>query len=326
MTLPKSVVSLAVAGLLLAGCGAIVERRTDQREAAAEAAFPPIGQFVEVDGRRVHYLQAGSGPDLVLLHGASGNLREFTFGFLDAVTDRYRVTVFDRPGMGYTDIKPELDRAWTDQGESPQSQASLLARAAAQIGVERPIVLGHSYGGAVAMAWGLDHDPSALVIVSGATQPWEGGLGPLYAVNGSRLGGTVVVPLISAFATQGVIKDAVASVFRPQEPPPGYLDHIGAPLTLRLESFRANARQVNSLKPHVTAMSARYGDIRIPVEIVHGTADDVVPIDIHSEKLVRQIEGANLTRLPGIGHMPQQVAQDDVVAAIDRVAARAGLR
>ena len=40
----------------------------------------------------------GAGPDLVLIHGSSGNTRDFTFGFVDTVKDRYRVIVFDRPG------------------------------------------------------------------------------------------------------------------------------------------------------------------------------------------------------------------------------------
>ncbi|WP_368667861.1 alpha/beta fold hydrolase [Palleronia pontilimi] len=300
--------------------------RTDRREAEAEAQFPPIGQFTEVEGRRVHYVQKGDGPDLVLLHGASGNLREFTFRFVDQVKDRYRVTVFDRPGLGYTELAPNLRDPWGNDGEAPLQQASLLAAAARAIGVDRPIVLGHSYGGAVAMAWALDHAPSAVVVVSGATQPWEGGLGPLYTVNGSKFGGSVVVPLISAFTTDNVVRGAVAGIFDPQEPPDGYLDHIGAPLTLRADSFRANARQVNTLKPHVIHMSQRYPELRLPVEIVHGTADEVVPIHIHSEKLVNQIEGATLHRLPGIGHMPHHVAMPAVVDAIDRAAFRAGLR
>ncbi|WOI56738.1 alpha/beta hydrolase [Palleronia sp. LCG004] len=317
---------LAFAGLLVAGGCGVVDRRADAREEQAERAFPPIGSFVEVAGRRVHYIQAGSGPDLVLLHGASANLREFTFRFIDMVKDRYRVTAFDRPGLGYTDVKSTFADAWENQGEPPQSQAALLSEAAEKIGVSNPIVLGHSYGGAVALAWGIEHDPAALVVVSGASQPWEGELGPFYSVNGSRVGGTVAVPLISAFVTPAMVKSRVADVFRPQDAPNGYLDYIGTPLVLRRVSFRANIRQVNTLRPQVVAMSKYYPDITIPVEIVHGTADDIVPLDVHAEPLARQLPNARLTRLEGIGHMPHQVARGEVVAAIDRAAERAGLR
>jgi len=316
---------LAVAGLLLAGCTALVDRRIDSRVDRAEAAFPPLGDFVELDGRRVHYRQVGQGPDLVLIHGASGNLRDFTFAFADRMADRFRVTVFDRPGLGYTQVDPALVGPWGDRGETPQSQAALLARAARAIGVERPVVAGHSYGGAVTMAWALNHAPAAAVVISGATQPWPGGLGPLYTVNGSKLGGSTVVPLISAFATDGLVRDAVASIFAPQDPPEGYLDYVGAPLTLRPASFRANARQVNTLRPQVVEMQPRYGQLDLPLEIVHGTADDVVPIDIHSERLVEQVPGARLTRLEGVGHMPHHVAAEAVADAIDRAARRAGV-
>ncbi|SHI42240.1 Pimeloyl-ACP methyl ester carboxylesterase [Palleronia salina] len=325
MTLPKLVGKLAVAGLLLAGCTALVDRRIDSRVDRAEAAFPPLGDFVEVDGRRVHYRQMGQGPDLVLIHGASGNLRDFTFAFADRMADRFRVTVFDRPGLGYTQVDPALVGPWGDRGETPQSQAALLAGAARAIGVERPVVAGHSYGGAVTMAWALNHAPAAAVVISGATQPWPGGLGPLYTVNGSKLGGSTVVPLISAFATDGLVRDAVASIFAPQDPPEGYLDYVGAPLTLRPASFRANARQVNTLRPQVVEMQPRYGQLDLPLEIVHGTADDVVPIDIHSEGLVEQVPGARLTRLEGVGHMPHHVAAEAVADAIDRAARRAGV-
>ena len=62
------------------------------------------------------------------------------------------------------------------------------------------------------------------------------------------------------------------------------------------------------------------------VEIVHGDADTIVPLDIHSEPLARLLPDATLTVLPGIGHMPHHAAPDAVVAAIDRVFARAALR
>lgn len=318
---------LALGALVLAGGCAWVDRRADLREAAAARMWPPLGRFVEVDGRRVHAWTEGAGPDLILLHGASGNMRDFTFGFAQRLTGRYRVTVFDRPGLGYTDrASDDVAGAFNPRAESPQDQAAMLHAAARAIGIERPIVLGHSYGGAVAMAWALGHDPAALVVVSGATMPWPGDLGPQYRILGSPVGGASLPPLVTAFAGDQTIDRAIESIFAPQAAPDDYAEYVGPGLTVRRRTLRANARQVNTLRPHVVAMSRQYGTLDLPVEIVHGTADDIVPLEVHARPLAGLAPGARLAVLDGIGHMPHHVAPEAVLDAIDRAAARAGLR
>ncbi|MEO0916459.1 MAG: alpha/beta fold hydrolase, partial [Pseudomonadota bacterium] len=117
-----------------------------RRDAAIAAAYPPEGQLVEVDGRQIHVVVKGEGPDLVLIHGAGGNAQDFTFQFVDMLADRYRVFAVDRPGLGHSDrARDGLNAAFTTDAESPIEQARLLADATRQLGAERPIVLGHSY-------------------------------------------------------------------------------------------------------------------------------------------------------------------------------------
>ncbi len=316
--------TILISAVALAGCGVLVDGRATSRERAAEVAHPPEGGFVTLpDGRRVHYVQRGSGPDVVLIHGASGSTRDYSFAFIDRLTDRYRVTAFDRPGLGFTDrASTAYGGAFRTAAESPAEQAAMLAAAARALGIDRPVVLGHSYGGAVALAWGLDQDAAALVVVAGASNPWPGGLAAIHTVNASALGGAAVVPLITAFASTAQVEGVMATIFAPQAAPAGYADHIGLGIPLRRETLRANARQITSLRPHVVAMSARYPAIAVPVEIVHGDADTIVPLAIHSEPLARQIPGARLTVLPGIGHMPHHVAPEAVEAAVHRAVAR----
>ncbi len=310
--------------LLAAGGGALTLRTAAARAAAAEAAHPPSGQFVEVGGRRVHVHVTGEGPDVVLIHGAFGSLRDFTFDLSERLSRRYRVIAFDRPGLGYTDrTDPAYSAVFATSGESPGEQAALLAAAARTLGADRPIVVGHSFGGIVAMAWALDHDPAAVVMLAGVAMPWPGELGWLYQVNGTGIGGGVVAPLLSAWAPETRLRAAVAATFAPQPMPEGYADHIGAYMPLRLPAFRANARQVNTLRPHVVEMERRYPALRLPLEIVHGEADRTVPIEVHSEPLSRLVPGANLTILPGIGHMPHHADPEAAIAAIDRAARRA---
>jgi pimeloyl-ACP methyl ester carboxylesterase len=311
----------ATGSVALGGCAALVGARAAEREAAAEARYPPVGRIVEVAGRNVHAHVEGSGPDLVLIHGASGNLRDFTFALSDQLAERYRVIAFDRPGLGWTDPLP-------DGANGPMEQADLLRAAAESLGVRRPVVVGHSYGGAVALAWGLGapQDTSALVILAGASHPWEGPLSLTQTVPATALGRFVINPLVTAFAGPDTVDGALRNVFRPQPVPDGYSEHVGTGLTLRRESLQRNAAHLATLKPHLEAMAPRYPGLPMPVEIVHGTADRTVGLRIHGERLAEDVPGATLTRLDGVGHMPHHVAPEAVIAAIHRAADRAGLR
>lgn len=326
--LATNVVILAILAIVLAGCGFLIGSRAETRETQAEAKYPPTGQLLQVDGTTVHAHVEGAGPDVVLIHGASGNTRDWTFQFVDRIKDRYRVIALDRPGLGWTERLPGNSGVGNVDAESPSEQAVLLKAAADQLDVRNPIIVGHSYGGAVALAWALEFpdSPAALVLLGAASNPWPGDLDPLYGINASRLGGATVVPLISAFVPSERVEETVATIFDPQDAPEGYISYVGAGLSLRREALRANAQHVNSLRPHIVEMSKRYGEITVPTEILHGTADTIVPLEIHSEPLSNQIQGADLTRLDGIGHMPQHAAPRAVVSAIDRAAARAGLR
>ena len=319
----------AFSAAALAGTAILTDRQSDLQGVAAEREFPPMGQFIEVNGRKVHVVVAGNGPDVVLIHGAGGNTREFTFNFMDRLTDRYRVIVFDRPGLGYTDrISDDFEGAFNTTAESPADQAEMLRAAALQLGAVRPIVLGHSYGGSVALAWGLNHPENAAGVVNlaGPSHPWPGDLSAYYTVNGSALGGALLSPMISAFASQNQIETAISGIFAPQGVPDGYIDHIGAPLTLRPHNFRANARQVNSLRPHIVEMATRYtSEFKMPLEIVHGDLDETVPLDIHSIPLNEAVSHARLTVLDGVGHMPHHANPNSIEAAIDRIAAQVGL-
>lgn len=332
MTLGRRAFTLSTLATALGAVGTTVLAR--QRRAEAREEYPPLGDFVETSRGSLHFVQEGKGPDLVLLHGAGGNLREFTFDMLPRLTDRYRVTVFDRPGLGYSDRAGagDVPRLAT-QGDSPMEQAAMLREGCGALGVETPIILGHSYGGVVCYAWAISAlddahkaNPAALVSLAGVTMPWPGELGLYYRVNGSALGGALAVPLLSAFVPESVVQERVRATFAPQDMPDGYYDYIGADLTLRPSTLRENVRQVNTLLPHVVEFSQRYPDLTLPIEIVHGEADTTVPIHIHAEEIIKVAPTARLTRLPGVGHMPHHANPTETVAAIDRAAERAGLR
>ncbi len=329
MTLmPLAVKSLIILTLLCLGLAALVQWRASARESAVEAQYPPSGQFIDVEGTKIHLKVSGQGPDIVLIHGASGSLRDFTFDLAQRLETRYRVIAVDRPGLGRSERPPGYGGVWNIAAEPPALQAQLLQRATDQLGVKNPIVVGHSYGGAIALAWALERpeDTAALVLLAAASNPWEGELGWLYQINSTRLGSAIVIPLITAFTPHAVIENTLSEIFAPQVPPPDYMAHFGADMTLRRATLRANAQQVNALKPYVTEMSKRYHTLTLPVESLHGTLDTIVPLTTHATPLARQISGAVLTQMEGIGHMPHHADPQAAVAAIERAATRAGLR
>jgi pimeloyl-ACP methyl ester carboxylesterase len=310
MTLPKLAASTLV---LLAFLAAVTLWRASVREAAASAAFPPDGQFVTVDGLRIHYVMQGSGPDLVLIHGASGSLRDFSFALIDRLAQDYRVIAIDRPGLGHSDPLPDASLA---------AQARVIKRAAAQLGAANPIVLGQSYGGAVALAWALEGGPRALVLVSSPSLPWPGELDLWYRLTSTPVGRALVVPLASAFVPQSYVLSATDAVFAPDPVPAGYDTWIGTELTLRRATLASNVAQVNALRAELVMMEPRYPGLGLQIELIHGDADTIVPLNIHSGPLARLLPNASLTILPGTGHMPHHSHPDAVLAALARAALR----
>src|ERR1700710_3134171 len=129
----------------------------------AERENPPTGQFIEVNGVRIHYVERGPGRSLVLFHGNGSMIQDFeSSGLIDLAAENYRVIVFDRPGFGHS-LRPR-NVVWT-----PEAQADLFMKALDRLNVQHAIVLGHSWGASVAVALAIKH-PScveALVLASG---------------------------------------------------------------------------------------------------------------------------------------------------------------
>lgn len=313
---------MALSTTLLAALGltGVTQALARRREARAARQTPPTGRMIEVEGCRLHLEVAGQGPDLVMIHGSSGNLRDFSHSLTEKLVREYRVIMVDRPGLGWSDPHPDA--------VDIRGQARLIQGAVAQLGAECPIVLGQSYGGAVALAWGvtLPGTLSAIVPVAAPCYPWETGLGWYYATLSNPLGNLIGPALITAFVPDFHVRKEIEAVFAPQTAPEGYADHFGPDLAVRRRSLRWNARQRGQLLAQIRDLAPHWAEIDVPIEVIHGTRDDIVSHAIHAERLARDIGHAHLTLLDGIGHMPHHVAQDDVIAAIHRAALRAGLK
>ncbi|MFT6775622.1 MAG: pimeloyl-ACP methyl ester carboxylesterase [Paracoccaceae bacterium] len=286
----------------------------------AEARWPPEGAFTEVEGLRVHHVQDGpvGGPSVILIHGATGNLRDMTFDLAPRLAAMgMRVTAFDRPGLGYTD-RP-ADDPWR-----PATQARILRAAARRIGAaDGAVVLGHSWGAAVAMAWGLEARDEArgMVCLSGATMPWGEADSPWDVITASA----PVTALKGALARAMIGLDGGASVaeriFAPQSAPAGYIAYVGGPLTLRPASFSANSEDIDRLHEALLVQAPLYPGLTLPVEILHGAADQITWPSVHATGMAAALPRGRARILDGVGHMLHHADPKAAVAAVARVLA-----
>lgn len=311
MQMTAAVAFFVIAALfVLGGCASL----------RSEKANPPIGEFVEVDGARIHLVDIGPRDSdetpVVLIHGASVNLRDMKLALGDALSKTRRVIIVDRPGRGYS-TRP-------DDGWRLDRQAQLIHDAVKRIGVERPIIVGQSLGGAVALSYALHHpdDISGLVALAAVSHEWPGGVAWYNKASGWPVVGVllrrIVIPIYAPFAA----KSGVIESFAPDEAPENYYEKSGLTLLFRAKDFRNNAADIRHLKPQIVEMAGAYGAITAPTAIVTGADDTTVSPKLHSAALAKELPDAYYEVIPDTGHALHHSETAKVIAAIDLVAQR----
>lgn len=285
-----------------------------------DRATGPAGRMVATPHGRVHMLEQGprEGPAVVLLHGASGNLRDWQISLMPVLPPDLRAIAPDRPGFGHSDPAP-------GQGWRLGPQVAMLRAALHAAGAGRFVLVGHSFSGALALDWALAHpdEVAGVLVLAGATMDWGGALSPHYRLVAAPGIGRAVAALVPRLLPRAVLAGMVREVFAPQPVPHDYAERAGVAMALRPATFRANARALADLHRQIRANQPRYSEIACPVAILHGTADRIVPARIHAEPLARLLPHSRLELLPGIGHMPHHAVPERVAAAILRLRAQA---
>ncbi len=281
----------------------------------AEAQFPRTGKLLTVEGLQLHVVEKGEGRPVVLIHGAFGALQDFTATIADRLSRNFRVIAIDRPGHGYSEAPPD--------GQYLITQARLIRNAAKALGAERPIIVGFSFGGAVALTHALEHgaDTGALVLINSPAMEWPGRIDFLFRWPGWPVVGPLLVRTIAMPVGLAQLKSAAAAVFAP-EPMPANFSASPASLGLRPGSFLMTAAERRVLKPALRAQMPRYRRLRIPVIILAGEADRTVRATRHSYGLRAQVPDSELIVLPGLGHNLLYGHAETVIAAIEKAAAR----
>jgi pimeloyl-ACP methyl ester carboxylesterase len=290
-----------------------------------ERSHAPAGRMVDVAGGRLHVVEIApenAAPlPVVLIHGASSNLESMRRPLGEQLGLKHRVIMIDRPGHGWS-TREALNAS------TPAIQARMIDEALDQLGVARAIVVGHSWGGAVVPALAL-HNPervAGLVLLAPVTHRWNGGvawyhnlgalpvIGPLFAY-------TLALPTGALMMNPGA-----RGAFLPQAMPEDYVRAAALPLLLRPREFLTNAWDMATLKEAMIAQMPRYGEIKAPVVILHGDVDKSVYLTTHSQPFAKAVPHTELIVLEGVGHLVQNAATEQVIAAIEALMPQAAAK
>ncbi|MBT9369313.1 alpha/beta hydrolase [Rhizobium sp. CSW-27] len=309
---------LSLTGLLLACAFGF----TAWQAARIERRFPNIGDLTDIGGYRLNALHVPEGPasdlpPIVFIHGASGNLRDQEAAFLAPLKDRAELLFVDRPGHGYSERGGKANA-------TPDGQAAAIARLMEKRGIERAIIVGHSFGGAIAASLALFHPDKVIgtLFLAPATHPWPGGIDWHYRLASTPVLGWLFSHTLVMPAGLAIMDKATRGVFFPNPRRDSYLEEGAPALVLRPATFRHNARDVASLLAYVTRTAPRYREIGSPAVIVTGDSDPVVLANIHSTGLKRDLARSELVWVKGLGHKPDYMATDLAIAAIEKLAGR----
>lgn len=316
-----SILSWLLGGLLLLAVAVVVGLvlATWWIGAKAERLVPARGKFVEIDGNRIHYVEEGEGRPIVFLHGLGAQLHHFRHTLFGRFGPGYRLIALDRPGSGYS------VRAGDATGRLPE-QAEIVRRFIDRLGLEKPLVVGHSLGGAIALTLAVEHPGtiSGIALLAPLThletrarQKFD----LLYVP--SRLlrrimANTVAIPLSLKYA-----EPTMRFIFAPQAVPGDYMTGGGGWLGLRPAHFHATSTDIVAVEQDLGRIEQRYGEIAMPAGILFGTADRVIGMAIHGEPMRDRLKGLDFEAVDGLGHMPQFIDPERVTAFIKRIAARA---
>ena len=177
-------------------------------------------------------------------------------GIMDIAAERsFRAIAFDRPGFGHSE-RPRMT-AWT-----AVAQAALLPEAFELLGIDRPIVVGHSLGTMVALALALNHPDhvAGLVLASGYYFPKARADIALFSPPAIPLVGDLLCYTVAPLMGEAMAPRMIAKMFSPQDVPARFDMEFPVGLMVRPSQIRASSKDAAHMIPDALAMSHRYGE------------------------------------------------------------------
>lgn len=291
-----------IALLVLLGAFWLWTPDRDLRSLEARYLASP-GDLVELGGLRLHLRDSGpkEAPAVIMVHGFGGSLHSWE-PWAQALSDHHRVIRFDLPGCGLT--APDPTGNYTD-ARSMQLLLALMDR----LGIARASLVGHSIGGRIAWTFAATHpervDKLVLVAPDGFASPgFEYGRAPEVPLSAELMRYVLPKPLLRmslepAYGHPAFLSDELTT---------RYHDLMLAPGSR--EALLARMRQTTLVDP--VPLLHR---IQAPTLLVWGEADAMIPV-ANAADYLKTMPHATLVSLPGVGHLPQEEAAEQSIAAV----------
>jgi pimeloyl-ACP methyl ester carboxylesterase len=308
-------------GLLLIGLGSnqsssralaqAVTYRLDQSKKTAASNKTEL--FVIAGHNRLHYVDSGSGRPVVMIHGNAGDLHDFEFGTLDLLARNYRVIAFDLPGHG-------LSKMPGNAKGTIHEQALVLHQAISALGIKDPILVGHSWGGGIALAYALlyPHEISALVLLAPAAYSDNHHDAPLGLLLRIPVVSDVGIILLKPILGRRLLKKSLKEAFSPDPVPDAYFQSA-AKVWLGRSNLKAFIKEDLMVDSSLQKLSPQYSKIQAPVIIVTGDSDLAVSPE-QALTLHTAVAKSELVVIPHAGHQIPEVHPEAVRRAVDMAA------
>src|SRR5258706_90781 len=269
-------------------------------------------KFVTVDGTLLHFVIRGAGSPVVLIHGNPGSGQDWTRVFAPLAA-HHEVIAFDRPGHGRSQ-RPKAGDA------TVEVQARLLHDALKQLHIERPIVVGHSWGGALALIYAINYpkEVAGVVLLAPAVYESHDGGSILTSLPAVPLLGDAVNSVFTPLFGASVVRRKLKKAFSPDPVPPRYLRSVLSEWT-NPKKVKAYSVDEASLNDSLKKFSPRYAEISVPVSILTGDSDLIVPEKDNAERLHQALPKSHLIILPKTGHEIPFTHPRAVIDEIERV-------
>jgi pimeloyl-ACP methyl ester carboxylesterase len=289
-----------IAGLaVIAGAAYFGARKLAVRETLDWEAVEKPGKLIDVDAYRVHYVEAGSGPAILMLHGFGGTTASYR-EMISRLARDHRCIAVDLKGFGYSERDATTGLSHTDQ-------VAMLVSLLDRLGVDRAVVIGHSMGGAVAQRFGATHPERVEALVLAATVPADRRMGR----SAIRVAGAFrpVLTLLEGFAARALLRSSF---------------HDPSLLTPELRDMYLRPAHIRGSRDGLMKMIADSAERDEPVDLSRLTMPVLILAAAHdrigtlamAQAIRERIPHARLVVIERAAHLLLEERPDDCVNAI----------